>query len=154
MKSQLGKMDISAENSTTYVCPVFQKLLNAKPHRSSSLCGIQVRSGSFDWVLEYSMSRDFENARVTVSEPQKEGLAFYKNGTGCLAKWCYSNGQERTSTPAPKRFCFLFLNVRHSDSLLKKKGKLLFKNMCVCVCVCVYIYIYIYIYMLPYWLSR
>lgn len=86
MKSQLGKMDISAENSTTYVCPVFQKLLNAEPHRCCSLCGIQVRSGSFDQALEYSKSRDFENARVTVSEPQKEGLAFYKNGTGCLEK--------------------------------------------------------------------
>ena len=68
MKSQLGKKDISAENSTTYISPVFQKLPNAEPHRSCSLCGIQVRSGSFDQALEYSTSRDFENARVTVPE--------------------------------------------------------------------------------------
>lgn len=68
-------MDISAENSTTYACPVLQKLPNAEAHRSCSVCGIQVRSGSFAQALKYSMSRDFENARVTVSEPQKEGLA-------------------------------------------------------------------------------
>ena len=51
-------------------------------------------------------------------------------------------GQKRTSTPAPKRFCFLFLNVRHSALLLEKKRKLLLKKIYACI------------YGFPYWLSR
>lgn len=49
---------------------------------------------------------------------RKKALLFIKMEQAASKNDVTPTGQERTSTPAPKRFCFLFLNVRHSDLLL------------------------------------